>query len=194
MKDFQYYRCSGTDPYRFGGERICSNPQIQAQEIEAAGWNYVSRIVQNPGNLEETLGREDGARRKVLPEHVDALRTQRLRLQHGIERLIDTLADGVIDKDQFTSLVNRAKARLADLDERIAALAADEGRRAHIHSAMSRFAELSSHLESQLKKANWATKREILRAVVRRVEIGPRNIAIVLRLPTETRAREVVCQ
>jgi site-specific DNA recombinase len=29
MKDFRYYRCSGTDPYRFGGERICTNSQIR---------------------------------------------------------------------------------------------------------------------------------------------------------------------
>ncbi|PYU20571.1 MAG: hypothetical protein DMG30_20650 [Acidobacteria bacterium] len=29
MKDFVYYRCSGSDSYRFGGERICSNSQVQ---------------------------------------------------------------------------------------------------------------------------------------------------------------------
>jgi hypothetical protein len=44
---------------------------------------------------------------------------------------------------------------------------------------------------SQLKKANWATKREIIRAVVQRIEIEPANIAIVLRLPTETSASGV---
>jgi site-specific DNA recombinase len=27
MMDFRYYRCSGTDAYRFGGERICSTPR-----------------------------------------------------------------------------------------------------------------------------------------------------------------------
>ena len=30
MRDFLYYRCSGSDGYRFGGEPICSNAQIQA--------------------------------------------------------------------------------------------------------------------------------------------------------------------
>ena len=119
------------------------------------------------------------------------LRTQRQKLQHGIERLIDTLADGVIDKEQFTSRMSRAKARLADLDEKIAAQAADEDRRVHIQSAMSRLMELSGHLESQLKNAGWATKREIIRAVIQRIEIGLTNFAIVLRLPTETTTRGV---
>jgi len=192
MKDFQYYRCSGTDSYRFGGERICSNTQIQAHKIEAAIWSYVCKTVKDPASLEEALGgQEPGTSRDPLPENVDALKGQRQKLQHGIERLIDTLAEGVIDKDQFTVRMNRAKARLADLDVKMALHAADEDRRAHVRSAMSRLAELSNHLPPNLKKADWATKREIIRAIVQRIEIGPTNIGIVLRLPAGTSARSV---
>jgi site-specific DNA recombinase len=191
MRDFQYYRCSGTDPYRFGGERICSNTQIRADKLEAALWNYVCEIIKNPGNLEERLCRRDTAPRAVFSEDVDALNAQRQRLQHGIERLIDTLAEGLIDRDQFTSRMERAKTRLTDLDAKIASHAADQDRRAHIHLAMRRLTELSRSLQAELKKANWATKREIIRAVVQRIEIGPTNIAVVFRLPTETNTRGV---
>src|ERR1051326_5819096 len=38
LTDFRYYRCSGTDAYRFGGERICSNTQIRAESLEAEIW------------------------------------------------------------------------------------------------------------------------------------------------------------
>ena len=106
-------------------------------------------------------------------------------------RLIDTFAEGVIDKDQFMLRMSRAKTRLADLDAKMALQAADEDRYAHVHSVMSRLAELSGHLPPQLNKANWATKREIIRAVVQRIDIGPKNIGIVLRLPGETSVRGV---
>lgn len=106
----------------------------------------------------------------------------RHRYSHGMERLIDSLAEGVIDKDQFTSRMNRTKARIADLDTKIASQASDEDRRTHVHSAMSRLTELSSHLQSHLKKADWASKREIIRAVVQRIEIGPTKVTVVLRL------------
>ena len=72
-------------------------------------------------------------------------------MRHGIERLIDTRGR-VIDKDQLTSRMKRAKARLADLDEKISAPAVNEDRNAHIPSAMSRLADLSGHPKSQLKK------------------------------------------
>jgi len=192
MKDFRYYRCSGTDPYRFGGERICSNAQIRADKIEDAIWARICKIIANPASLKPALGRENVAARKSLAEDVRVLKTQRQKLQHGIERLIDTLADGLIDKDQFTSRMNRAKARLAELDEKIGAQADDEDRDVHIRSAMARLTEVSIHLRSKLKKPTWAIKREIIRAVVQRIEIGPAKVAIVPRLPTDVRDSEPI--
>ena len=87
--------------------------------------------------------------------------------------------------------MERAKTRLADFDAKIASQGADNDRRAPIASAMSHLTDLSSRVRSELKKANWDTKREIIRAVVQRIEIEPANIAIVLRLPTETSASGV---
>jgi hypothetical protein len=52
--------------------------------------------------------------------HLQQPPKQRQKLQHGIDRLIDTFAEGVIDKDQFTPRMSRAKARLAALDAKIA--------------------------------------------------------------------------
>jgi site-specific DNA recombinase len=85
--------------------------------------------------------------------------------------------------------MNRTKARIADIGTKIGAKAADEDRRARVRSVMSRLTELSSHLQSQLNDADWSTKREIIRALVQRIEIGPTKVAVVLRLPTETSAR-----
>ena len=102
---------------------------------------------------------------------------------------MDSLAEGVIDKDQFTSRMNRTKARIADIDKKIGTQAADEERRTHVRSVMNRLAELSTHLQSQLNDADWATKREIVRALVQRIEIGPTKVAVVLRLPMGTSAR-----
>jgi len=85
---------------------------------------------------------------------------------------------------QFTARMNRTKARLADIDTKIGAQAADEDRGIHVRSVMSRLAELARHLQSQLNDADWSTKREIIRALVQRIEIGPMKIAVVLRLPT----------
>jgi hypothetical protein len=40
-----------------------------------------------------------------------------------------------------------------------------------------------------LKDADWHTKRELVRALVHRIEIGPTKMVVVLRLPMERRSR-----
>jgi len=44
LRDFSYYRSSGTDGYRFGGERICSNAQARADKLENQIWENVCKI------------------------------------------------------------------------------------------------------------------------------------------------------
>jgi site-specific DNA recombinase len=73
--------------------------------------------VKNPEGLEQEG--QDSTRRGAIPEDVDALRAQRQKLRHGMERLIDSLAEGVIDKDQFTARMNRTKARIAEIDTKM---------------------------------------------------------------------------
>ena len=83
LTDFRYYRCSGTDAYRFGGERICSNTQIRAESLEAEIWENVCKIVRNPGSLQQD--NQDSKQRDALLENVDTLSAQRQKLRHGLE-------------------------------------------------------------------------------------------------------------
>jgi hypothetical protein len=66
-----------------------------------------------------------------------------------MERLIDSLAEGVIDKDQFTSRMNRTKT-LSDVDAKIGAQATDADGQARVRSLMRRLADFSSRVQSQL--------------------------------------------
>ena len=187
LRDFRYYRCTGTDGYRFGGERICSNTQIQAESLEKKIWEYVCQIVHNPESLERED--QDGKQRTATSEDVHALKTQCQKLRRGMERLIDTFAEGVIDREQFTIRMDRTKARISEIETKLAGQAADQERQTHVHMLRTRLAELSSHLRSHLNEADWTTKREIIRALVQRIEIGTASVVVVLRLPAETGTR-----
>ncbi len=52
----------------------------------------------------------------------------------------------------------------------------------------SRLTEISSHLQNELSDVDCTTNREIIRALVQRIEIG-QTIAVVLCLRTDTGAR-----
>jgi site-specific DNA recombinase len=187
LTDFRYYRCSGTDGYRFGGERICSNTQIGADLLETAIWEYVSKIVKDPGILDQEEDNTD--KHGLQKENVDGLKLQLQKLRHGTKRLIDSLAEGVIDRDQFTARMDRTKSRIAEIEAKLGAQETGEGRRAHVQALMSRLGALSNHIKSQLRDPDWATRREIIRAIVQRIEIGPAKVTIVFHLPVDPAAR-----
>jgi site-specific DNA recombinase len=45
---YAYYRCIGSDAYRFGGQRLCWNKQIRTDILEASVWEDVSRLLSEP--------------------------------------------------------------------------------------------------------------------------------------------------
>jgi site-specific DNA recombinase len=186
--DFRYYRCSETDAYRFGGERICSNTQARADTLENQIWENVCKILRNPGILEEE-DHNSSTQSTSVESNVDMLIAHRQKLQHGMDRLIDSFAEGVIDKDQFTPRMNRTKTRISEIDVKIATQTSDQGRQARLQLVRSRITEISRHLQNELSDADWTTKREIIRAVIQRIEIGQKKVAVALRPPTDTSGR-----
>lgn len=47
-RNYAYYRCIGTDAYRFGGQRVCSNTQVRTDLLESAVWLEVRQLLENP--------------------------------------------------------------------------------------------------------------------------------------------------
>jgi site-specific DNA recombinase len=180
LKDYRYYRCTGTDGYRFGGERICSNGQIQAEFLEAAVWHEVCDLLMNPEKLERDY--KEGGEADASLRNAEALKALRLKQQHALERLIDSFTEGLIDKDQFTSRMARAKEHIAEFDAQIHAYSGHVDQLEHLRLAAERFRELSATIGPNLLDADWHRRRELIRTLVQKVEIGKDNVRIVFRV------------
>ena len=186
MKDFRYYRCSGSDGYRFGGERICSNAQIQGTFLEPAVWREVCALLLHPERLEQQY--HSGGRDGAVAEVVETLKAQRLKLQHALERLIDSFTEGLIEKEQFTSRMARTKRRIVDLDGKIQADASDVDQLDYLRQAAGRLRELAAAVGPQLADCDWHRRRALIRGLVQRIEIGPELIKIIFRVTEERRS------
>jgi site-specific DNA recombinase len=181
LRDFTYYRCSGTDGYRFGGERICDNSQIRGEFIEASVWAEVCRLLKSPQRLEQEHQQRLAVGRS--PEDLQTLKAQLGKLQRGMERLIDSYSEGVIDKEQFTPRLSRTKSRIAELETRIHSSGEGADGRQALRSLVEQFQRLAVHLGRGLEDADWNRRREVIRSLVERIEIGRANIAIAFRVP-----------
>jgi len=129
---YAYYRCLGTDAYRFGGERICQNTQVRTDLLDLAVWQEVCTLLAHPERLVEEY------RRRLQPERggprtpLATVEGHIAQLRQGVARLIDSYAEGLIDKGEFEPRITRVRQRLARLEEQRQQLA-DE---AALHAAL----------------------------------------------------------
>jgi site-specific DNA recombinase len=185
MRDFLYYRCSGSDGYRFGGERICSNSQVQGAFLETTVWHEVSSLLINPQRIE--LEHRELSSVGTFLDNIEILKSQRTKLQRAMERLIDSFTEGVIEKDQFTSRMARTKTQITDLDVKIKASAGDVDQLEHLQLATARLRELAEAIGPELASADWHRRREIIRTLVQRIDIDTEIVKIIFRVTQNPR-------
>jgi site-specific DNA recombinase len=181
---YAYYRCLGTDAYRFGGQRICPNTQVRTDLVEGAVWKEVERLLEHPQRLEQEYRRRGQApRRGSQWETAESLRAQSHKLRQGIARLIDGYAEGVIAKEEFEPRITRMKQRVKALEDRLQQLADDAAQQRDLQLIIGQLEDFVAKVRGGLATADWRARREIIRALVRRVEIDQPHVTVVFRVP-----------
>jgi site-specific DNA recombinase len=180
-RSYAYYRCIGTDAYRFGGVRICSNKQLRTNLVDEAVWEEVCRLLQHPERLEQEYRRRF-LQEQQAPDELSQLEARSSRLRQGIARLIDSYAEGLIDKDEFEPRVTRMRERLKQIEEQALQIKDDESLERELRLILGRLDEFASRVKQGLDQADWSNRREIIRALVKRVEIDQEQVRVVFRV------------
>jgi len=182
--DYGYYRCTGTDGHKFGGQAPCTNRSVRSDKLEQAVWRQVEAALADPARVAaEHERRAAAARDGEVGADVEALDAQIARLRRGIDRLIDGYAEELIDVGEFKPRLSGLKQRLARLQaERDAAVAAHEAERG-LQLVIGRLEEFAARVRTGLDGLDWLGQREVIRALVRRVEVDHDQIEVVFRIP-----------
>jgi site-specific DNA recombinase len=177
-RDYAYYRCVGMDAYRFGGQRLCGNKQCRTDLVDQAVWQDVCALLSEP----ERVRREYESRTRGIRKKAGRPAEQLVRLigsvRRGITRLIDAYQEGFLERDEFEPRICAAKERLAKLELEAKAAGDRESQSQELQTAIDQLRLFSSRIREGLKDANWDTRREIMRTLIRKVEISHDAIRI----------------
>ncbi len=118
-----------------------------------------------------------------MPDEIVRLNHQMTTMRRGIGRLIDSHAEGVIDKAEFEPRIADLKQRLSQLQERHqAALEAAEIER-DLSLVISRLEDFSAKVTTRLNALDQVGMQDIIRTLVRRIEIDEGHIEVIFRVP-----------
>lgn len=180
---YAYYRCIGTDAYRFGGQRLCWNKQLRTDLLEEAVWKDVCALLRDPEKVaQEYQRRRKGKKRGAADRSPEGLTKLIQKVKRGIARLIDAYQEGLLDKQEFEPRVQGAKERLSKLQAEANAQAAEEAQEHELRLAIGHLEEFAERVRAGLAESDWDTRREIIRALVKRVEVNKEEVRIVYRV------------
>jgi len=179
---YAYYRCLGTDAYRFGGERVCQNTQVRTDLLDLAVWQEVCALLAHPRRLAEEYERRAHPNSPTTRTLLTTLEAQLGKLRQGLARLIDSYAEALIEKHEFEPRITRLRQRIAHVEAQRQQLAEQEALDTDVRLIIGRLEDFAAQVQDGLAEADWSRKREMIRALVKRVEVVHDQVKVVFRI------------
>lgn len=177
---YAYYRCIGCDAYRFGGQRICYNKQVRTDLLGEAVWQDVCSLLKDPTRITQEYERRLARTNKHKDR--DPLIALAQKIKRGMSRLIDIYQDGFIDRSEFESRLNHSKQRLNHLNKQITAISEEQDSLKNLRLVIGQVQTFATMVEGSLEKADFSTQRQVIRALIKHIEIGEEDVKIVYRV------------
>ena len=117
------------------------------------------------------------------PISARTLEAQMAKLRRGIGRLIDSYAEGMIDKVDFDVRITGLRQRIKGWEEQAEALRDEAAQRVALSLIVSRLEDFAAQVrESTGRLSIGLLQRDLIRLLVKRVEIDRGDITVVFRV------------
>lgn len=180
---YRYYRCTGSDASRFGGQRVCANTQVRTDCLDQAVWQEVCTLLNDP----RRLAREYDRRLQALAQPADDVRRRSMDKQlhqcrQGIVRLIDAYTEGYLEKGEFDSRIVRLKERQQVLENQIEQVDNEALSHAELQLIIGRLEDFAATVKVGLEAGDFARQRDLICTLVKRIEIDREQVNVVFRI------------
>jgi site-specific DNA recombinase len=189
-KTIYYYRCLGSDDYRFEGGRVCHNRPVRADYLDTVVWEHITGLLADPALIRSEISKRLEAARTSHP-----VTSQRKRLDAALAKttasitaMIEAFSEQLITIDELRARIPHLRAREANLRRQLDAL---DAQAADQHAYLKLADDLEGFLTRLHTNAATATvqdRQRVLRLLVKDILIDPEKITIRHRIPTRASA------
>ena len=180
-----YYRCLGSDDYRYTNGRVCQSKPIRQDYLDGVIWKQVVELLEDP-----TLIRHEIQRR--LQEIQDSNPTQKrkeviareiARQQKGIEKLLDAYQEGLLKLDELRSRMPHLRKRNEALQSELRSLEATVVDQQTFLRLAENIETFLVRLRSTADTLDVIERQKILRLVVKEILVHKEAIKIKHSIP-----------
>jgi site-specific DNA recombinase len=189
-KKIYYYRCLGSDDYRYEGGRVCQNKPVRADYVDEVVWNHVTALLADPSLIRAEIGKRTERARTS-----DPVTRKRGQLQQALAKttasiatMITAFSEQLLTIDELRARMPDLRARETGLKDQIAALDAQAADRDAYLRLADDLEDFLARLRQNAATATTEDRQRVLRTLVQDILIGPDKMTIRHRIPVRERA------
>jgi site-specific DNA recombinase len=189
-KTIYYYRCLGSDGYRYEGGRICRNQPVRADYLDAVVWDHITGLLTDPHLIRTEIDKRLEQARTSDPV---TQQRQRLQIEHAkaataITRMVEAYSEQLITIDELRTRMPGLRARETAARNQIQALDTQAADRDAYLKLADNLDGFLTQLRNSSENAEVVEQQRVLRLLVKNVLIGPEKITIQHSIPARERS------
>ena len=183
-KKIYYYRCFGSDAYRFEGVRKCNGKPIRQDYLDMVVWQRIVQLLEDPALIQKEVEKRVEETRNASPvlKQKEAILRQRNKLSQSMDKLLDAYQEGLITIAQLRKRMPELQKRVNTTEKELENLKNHElalDQRLQLLDGQS----FTSQLGLNINQLDIKEKKKILRLLVKEVVVGDDVIDIRHSIP-----------
>ena len=180
-----YYRCLGSDDYRYPGGRRCANLPVRADYLDQVIWGHVTALLADPTLIRAELDRRLAELHAANPARATKARLQReaTRTTTAISRLVEAYQEQLLSLEELRARTPALRAKEQTLRAQLDALDAQLVDQAAYLKLAETLESFLGRLRDKADTASVTERQRVLRLIVREVLIGPERVVVRHRIP-----------
>jgi site-specific DNA recombinase len=180
-----YYRCLGSDDYRYPGGRRCANLPVRADYLDQVIWDHVTALLVDPTRIRAELDRRLGELQAANPTTATKARLQReqIRTATAISRLVEAYQEQLLSLAELRERMPTLRAKEQTLRAQLDALEAELVDQETYLKLAETLEGFLARLRGKADTASVPERQRVLHLLVKEVLIGPERVVIRHRIP-----------
>lgn len=181
-----YYRCLGSDDYRYPKGRVCNNKPIRQDYLDEIVWERILHILEDPELIRTEIERRVQEVKEASPtkKRKEVLLKEKTRIEKSIDKLLDAYQEDLLPLSELRNRIPALRKRQAALVSELKNLEINAVERGKIFQLIESVEGFISHMRKSAQTLNIIDRQKIIRLLVKEILVGPDTINIRHSIPT----------
>ena len=180
-----YYRCLGSDDYRYPNGRVCDSRPVRQDHLDDVVWQHVIRLLEDPGLIQGEIDRRIQANHEADPtkRREAALHKELARFHNKINRLLNAYQEDLLSLEELRKRMPELRKREQTIQSELHSLesaTADQQTYLRLADNIELFL---SRLRTVASELSVTEQQKILRLLAREILVDHDTIVIRHSIP-----------